>query len=232
MFFNGSADEYFLVLENYYSDISPFMALAYALVGLTLLFLFKDDSRSKKLISLLLALSWFWSGAVYHLKHFTLLSNSAYLFAFIFFLQGGLILWHGILLRWFGILTPRLSYRAKPNVFSAVGILYVSYVIVIHPLASYYFIFGSPGSPVFGISPSTITIFTIGVFLFADRRVPRRLLIIPVLWAAASFIISIQMGIKEDIILLAAGIAGAILVVLHNRKIENVGVKIVQRFPS
>jgi hypothetical protein len=171
-------------------------------------------------------------GIVYHLKYFSIISNKAYLFALFFSVEGVLILWYGVVSRWFGRLYPRLSFKFSFSFFSLLGLLFILYSMVIYPLCYYYLEYIFPRAPVFGISPSTVTVFTIGMLLLSDRKVPANLMIIPVFWSVISFVTSIELGAKEDIVLLFTSLIGGVLVVLHNKYMDQLSVSVTRPFAS
>ena len=49
------------------------------------------------------------------------------------------------------------------------------------------------------------TIFTFGLLLWTDRKLPKYLLVIPLLWSIIGFLATINWGVSEDIMLLIAG---------------------------
>jgi hypothetical protein len=64
-----------------------------------------------------------------------------------------------------------------------------------------------PAAPTFGL-PCPTTIFTFGVLLWADRRLPAWLLAIPAAWAVLGTTAAGSLGITEDYALLPAAIMG------------------------
>jgi Family of unknown function (DUF6064) len=72
-----------------------------------------------------------------------------------------------------------------------------------------------PGSPTFG-TPCPTTIFTFGLLLWADKKVPLSLLIIPVLWSIVGTLAALNFGIKEDFGLLVAGTIGTTFIIWYN----------------
>ena len=62
--------------------------------------------------------------------------------------------------------------------------------------------------PIFGVTPCPVTIFTLGLFLLADR-VPKSLLIIPVLWSLIGGSAAFLLDVRQDWALLVSGVVAA-----------------------
>jgi len=74
-----------------------------------------------------------------------------------------------------------------------------------------------PYSPTFGL-PCPTTIFTFGILLFTNEKMPVHLLIIPLLWSVIGFTAAINLIIYEDTGLLIAGLTTFTLLLISNRK--------------
>jgi hypothetical protein len=58
-----------------------------------------------------------------------------------------------------------------------------------------------PDVPTFGIAAPT-TLFTLGLLLWAERPIPRRLLIVPFVAAVSTSIVALRFGVWEDLVVL------------------------------
>jgi hypothetical protein len=58
----------------------------------------------------------------------------------------------------------------------------------------------------FGVTPCPITLFTFGVLLLAQSPLPRRLLVIPLLWALIGGSAAWLLGVAQDWPLLISGV--------------------------
>lgn len=92
------------------------------------------------------------------------------------------------------------------------------YALVIYPALGYLLDHGYPAAPTFGV-PCPTTIFTFGILLCTDSRIPLYLLPIPLAWSLIGFWAAISLGITEDFGLLAAGLIGSLLIVLRNNRV-------------
>jgi len=86
-----------------------------------------------------------------------------------------------------------------------------------YPLLGYFLGHIYPASPCFGVAPCPTTIFTFGLLLLTVKRVPKYLLIIPLIWSFIGFTAALKLGIKEDIGLLIAGVATLILTIKRDK---------------
>jgi hypothetical protein len=88
--------------------------------------------------------------------------------------------------------------------------------MVLYPLLGFAFGHAYPASPVFGVAPCPVTIFTFGMLLWTDARMPKWVLVIPLMWAALGLSASVSLGVREDLGLVVAGLtAAAILLARH-----------------
>ena len=91
----------------------------------------------------------------------------------------------GLLLLWVGTVRGRLVFAPDRTAATAIGALFVLYAMVIYPVLGLALGHGYPSAPMFGVAPCPLTIFTLGLLLWAnaDARLPKGLLVVPVLWS-------------------------------------------------
>ena len=77
-----------------------------------------------------------------------------------------------------------------------------------------------PRLPTFGV-PCPTTILTIGFLLAADRSLPRLVAVIPLVWAVIGGSAAFLLGVRADLMLVAAGIALAVDMI-HPRRARNI----------
>jgi hypothetical protein len=111
------------------------------------------------------------------------------------------------------------------DVYSIVGILFIVYATVGYPILGYLVGHIYPQTALVGIFPCPTTIFTFGLLLCTDRRVPKYLLIIPLLFSLTGFLWTF-IGMVEDIGLIAAGVLGTAMIVYRDRKATEMEVAI------
>ena len=65
--------------------------------------------------------------------------------------------------------------------------------------------------PMFGITPCPVTLFTFGLFLLTIEPIPRRLLVIPVIWSLIGGSAAFKLGIAQDWPLFVSGVTVFVL---------------------
>lgn len=95
--------------------------------------------------------------------------------------------------------------------------LLIAYAMIVYPVIGTVLGHGYPSSPSFGVAPCPTTIFTFGLLLCTNARVPKSLLVIPLIWSLIGFYAAVSLGIREDIGLLLAGLVCAGLIFWRDR---------------
>jgi hypothetical protein len=62
-------------------------------------------------------------------------------------------------------------------------------------------------------------VFTSGLLLWTDRRVPKYVLVIPLLWSLGA-VLPISLGVVEDLGLLLSGLAATAMILYRDRRAE------------
>jgi hypothetical protein len=89
--------------------------------------------------------------------------------------------------------------------------------MVVYPVIGTLLGHAYPQSPVFGVAPCPTTIFTFGLLLWTTAKVPKYVLVIPLLWSLLGVTAAFTLGIREDTGLLVAGVVGTILLIWCDR---------------
>ncbi len=203
-------DQFLDVFRAYNLSVWP-MQVILMLAGLTAIyFAVVPHKPSSKIIAGLLAFLWLWMGIVYHFVFFRPINPVAVVFASLFVLQGSLFIFSGLI-------RNSLVFEFRFDGYGITGGVLLVYALVIYPILGYFQGHGYPQSPTFGL-PCPTTIFTFALFLWADKRVPIYLLVVPFLWSLLGPSAALSLGIQEDIGLLVAGLCGTLLVIIRNKK--------------
>ncbi len=204
-----TVDEFFNVFTQYNSAIWP-MQVVLNLLGLIAVFLaLRPTKYGNRTIASILAFLWLWTGAVYHLTFFTTINQPAYVF-------GAVVILQGVLFFVTGVLYQKLSFQPQLNTYSVVGGFFILYGLLIYPLLGYFLGHVYPHSPTFG-APCPTTIFTLGLLLWTDRKFPKYLLVIPVIWSIIGFFAALNWGVLEDIMLLITGVVVASMLIYRDK---------------
>ncbi len=191
-------NEFFDVLAAYNERLWPFVLTLWLLTACAVVVLTRARPVPPWFIPGLLALHWAWSGLAYHAAFFSRINPAAWLFAGLFVLEAGLLLWYGIVHRRFQLSRGSFVQRALSSGLIAYALLYPA----IARAEGHAF----PRLPIFGV-PCPTTILTIGFLLAADRSLPRLVAVIPLIWAFIGGSAAFLFGVRADLMLLAAGVA-------------------------
>lgn len=205
-----TVEQFLGVFESYNLAVFPMQIIAYVLGLIAVYLAFKN--RSGRVVPAILSFMWLWNGIAYHGLFFSAINKAAFGFAAIFVIQG-------LLFAWTGVFRNGLTFRRPDSGLSmALGIAAIVYSMVVYPLLGMAYGHGFPRGPVFGIAPCPTTIFTFGLLLLASPRMPRYLVVLPLLWSIIGFGAALSMGIFEDVGLLISGVAATALILWRERK--------------
>jgi hypothetical protein len=202
------------VFKNYNHSIFPLQIVFYFAAFLCIYFLFTGNKNATRIISMALSFFWLWMGIVYHIVFFSEINKAAYIF-------GGLFILQGIMFAGCGLIRKKLSFEYTKSIVNKVGLILIAYALIIYPVLGHNLGHAYPYSPTFGL-PCPTTIFTLGILLFANKKMPMHLLIIPLLWSVIGFTAAFTLTIYEDIGLIVAGVTSFVLLISSNRKFKSI----------
>jgi len=206
-----TVDQFLRAFERYNTAVWPAQLILYVIALAVVYLAFQQRTDFSKSIASILSVFWIWMGLVYHLWFFSSINRTALLFALFFALQG-------ILFFIAGVLKSDLRFRLRRDLLGITGSVFLIYALVIYPALGYWFSHRYPAAPTFGL-PCPTTIFTFGLLLCTDRRVPLYLLPIPLAWSFIGGSAAISLGITEDLGLLAAGLLVLLLITLQRTRL-------------
>ena len=206
--------EFLNVFKHYNNTIFPMQIILLLLAVIAVILIIKKHEKSNLYISLILSFFWLWMGIVYHILFFSSINKGAIVFGILYILQAFLFFITGVL-------KAKLSFKFRFDIYGIVGSVYFLYALIIYPILGYFLGHIYPRTPTFG-APCPTTIFTFGVLLFASKKIPKYLLIIPLIWSIIGFSAAINLHITEDLGLFLAGLLGVLLIVIKDRKRNNV----------
>ena len=203
-------EQFLQVFKDYNLSIWPGQIIFYLLGIIIIFFTIKKPSYSNPVINIILSFLWLWMGIVYHLIFFTTINKGAYLFGIFYIIQSLLTLY-------FGVFKSKLTYHFTHNIYTLTGTFLISYALIFYPIIGFFVGHIYPSAPTFGL-PCPTTIFTLGLFLLTDTKMPKYVLIIPTLWSFIGYSAAFHFGILEDIGLLISGIVVTALIIFRDRK--------------
>ena len=206
-----SEDVFFRLFEQYNASIWPAQVVAYALGVALLVLALRPRRGGDRVIAVGLAVFWLWTGIAYHMLFFATINWAAWGFGALFALQGVAFVWRGAL-------RGELRFRFTATPHGWVGLALAVFAMAGYPLAGWLAGHAWPRTAVFGVAPCPTTIFTLGLLLLAEPRVPLRLLAIPVLWAVIGGTAALLLAVPEDAALPLAAVLALALAIAKNRR--------------
>ncbi len=210
-----TTSQFLAVFARYNLSVYPAQILLMLGAVITIILTIVPIKRGGSIIFGILGLLWLWMGGVYHCLYFSAINPLAYLFGALFILEAAILLYAGVA-------HGAGGFAWRRDGFSVAGLVCILYSLAVYPVIGTIAGHPYPELPTFGL-PCPTTIFTFGILLLADRRVPWYLLVIPFVWACIGFFAALSLGITEDYGLLVAGVAGTLLIGLKNRGLSGDG---------
>lgn len=203
-------DQFLMVFQEYNLSVWPMQIVLVVLALTATYFAVVRYRSSNAIIAIVLSFLWVWMGVGYHFRYFTAINPAAYAFGSLFVIQGLIFVVSGVF-------RGSLSIEFRSDLPGIVGAILLLYALIAYPILGYFQGHVYPQSPTFGL-PCPTTIFTFAVLLWADRKVPVYVLVIPCLWSLIGSTAAVSLGILEDIGLFVAGVCATTLVVMRNRR--------------
>lgn len=202
-----SIKEFLLVLESYNLAIWPIQIFAYVLVILVLFFSFKPTKYSPKIVLAILSFFWLFTGIVFCFIYWVPSHLFGYMFGICFVFQGLMFL--------YSIGRSDITIGSRNTIYTLIGILFVVYAIIGYQLYGYYLGHIYPEFFAVGLVPCPTVIFTFGIFLIINGKIPIKYLIIP-MFSSIGGILAAYNGIYEDVGLVIVGISGTVIIILRD----------------
>jgi hypothetical protein len=202
-----TVEQFLDVFRRYNEAVWPAQWILTALGVAAVVLALGRAPHAGRMIGGLLALLWLWMGAVYHLTFFRPINPAATAFGAVFLVQAALLAWLGV---WRGA----LDFQVRRDAAGLMGALVILYALVLYPAIGHALGHRYPAAPTFGV-PCPTTILTFGLLLWARPPVPRRLLIVPALWAVIGTTAVAELGMREDFGLSVAAIVATVAIVMR-----------------
>ena len=194
-----TTEQFYAVFHDYNHAVWPAQYALFAMACVCVYFAALPSRTYDRIASGILAFFWLWSAIVYHAVFFAKINPAALYFA-VFFLAQAAMLWV------YGVARGRLELHLRNDVAGWIGAAAILYAVIAYPVLTAFYGHVFPDAPTFGV-PCPVTIFTIGLLLWAQRPYPNALLIIPLVWAAIGTFAATSLGMQPDYGLTAVAIA-------------------------
>ncbi len=207
-----TSEQFLAVFASYNTAIWPIQIGAYLLGGIVVALLFRRPRAADRMIAGIVAAIWLWTGLAYHAFFFSAINKAAYLFAALFVLQGGALIYAGVY-------RNQLRFSLGSGLAAWAGWTFLAYAAVFYPLIGLSTGHRYPGIPMFGVTPCPVTILTFGLFLLAASPPPRWLLVIPFVWSLIGGSAAVLLDVPQDWLLLVSGVIALPLMERQNRRV-------------
>lgn len=205
-----TAAEFLHVFRSYNQAVWPAQLFWFGVALTAVLAVRRGVRRATRAMFIVLAGLWLWMGVVYHGVFFREINPAALLFAALFMVQGGLLLYYAA--------RDQVIIRPERSHAGIIGWMIVGYGLALYPLLGIALGHRYPASPTFGL-PCPTTLYTLGVLLWV-KPLRWSLFLLPLAWAVVGTVAALQLGIYEDLGLAAAGVLVlAVLVASHHATI-------------
>ena len=194
------------VFEAYNLAIWPMQVVAYVLGVAAVLLVVRKTAHSSKIIVATLSFLWLFSSGFF-IFALVPIYRTAYVFGVAFIVQAAIF--------FACIIKPRLSFAFGRDVYTVVGLLFIAFAMIGYPVMGYFIGHRYPQSPPFGLTPCPLSVFTFGLLLLTDSRVPKWILAIPFLYAIGG-ILPVSIGVLEDLAMIVAGVVGTAMILYRD----------------
>lgn len=204
---------YYRLFERYNLDIWP-AQLACLAIGLAMVALLVTNHRGReRIVAGLLAACWLWVAWAFHYERYTQINWVAPWFAAAFALQA-------LLLVAVGVLAGRTTLRSPAGRAFWIAIALIAFAILGYPLLAP--LAGRPWTTaeIFGAAPDPTAITTVAALSLVRSRLRWPLLVIPLLWCAATALTLCAMASPQVIVVVAAALLGLSPAVHRTRRRE------------
>lgn len=208
-----SIESFFDLIRSYNTAIWPVHVLTFVLGIAAVILALKKTRESDRIIAGILAFLWLWSGVVFlmvFLGSWTPIFFGVALPGF-GYLSGVLFITQSAIFGYFGVIRRSLSFELTADIPGLIGTVMVFYAMAFYPIVGYATGHPYPGYPVFGTAACPVAIFTVGMFFWTNRRMPRFTPIIPMIWGFAGILAVVSIKVWADAGLFIAGMLGFVI---------------------
>ena len=120
-------EQFLGVFVNYNNAIWPIQIAAYVLGAVSIASLFRRTRTADRVVAVILAAMWLWTGIAYHGIFFATINRAAYLFGALFVIQGAYLLYSGVY-------HDRLRFGLGDGPTVWIGVALMIYAAILYPL--------------------------------------------------------------------------------------------------
>jgi len=214
-----SNTDFFNIITAFNWATLPLVGITWVLGVLCYYLPSRKTVYSNQLVSLILAYVWSVAGIVFGLIYFRSFVPVIFGFPFVWFgyTIAAVFTLQGLILLYFGVFQKALSFKNKTGLSYVIGTILMTYAIGLYQLIAMVSGHSPVSYPAFGTAPGPVAVFTIGLLLWADKRIPSIVLILPSIFGITGILSVLALGVYADIGLFISGVIGFFLVFRHHR---------------
>jgi hypothetical protein len=164
-----------------------------------------------RLVGVVLAAGWAWTGVVFHGQVFAAINFMAPVYGALFGVEA-------LLLAWSLVVRPRIAFSRPAGWAGRVAWLLIAYALVGYPLLALVAGHGLAGTRVIGLDPGPTALFTLGLLLLASGRTLVHLAAVPMLWTLIAGAHAWVLAIAEERALPVLGLCAFALMLGPSRR--------------
>lgn len=199
-------EQFLDAFRRYNEAVWPAQWLLGALAVAAVVLVVRGPVSRDRWISAILGALWLWAGIAYHLMFFARVNPAAISFGAAFIVESGLLAWAA----W---RPAGLVFRPRTAFTRVAGGLLIAYALAGYPILAAALGHRYPATPTFGV-PCPLTIFTLGMLVWAGDTVPRRLLVVPIAWSIVGLSGATLLAMPEDFGLGAAALIAVLIAMM------------------
>lgn len=205
-----SAEVYLALMEQYNTSVWPAQLAAWLMGALAIALIARPSRMASVIVCMILAAFWIWAGIAFYWRVLSPLYFAAPVIAGLFALQGFFCIY-------VAVRRDDLIFRLSYGVAGWVGIALLASAIAVYPLLCVLAGLDWIQMAMFGVTAPSTALFTLGVLLLAEPRIPWGVGIIPFLWTLYAGYVAWALPMSHDYTLPAAGLV-ALMAALHKAR--------------
>ena len=216
------ANDFYSTLQSYNEAFWPIIVITFFLGVVVVYLAARKSDNSSKVIAAVLSFLWMWSGIVFFVIYYGPMNVEflGLVMPGVWYLGGVLFFIQGVLFLILGGVKSSLSFKLGGDWLPLVGALIIVYGMVIYPLVGFLTGYAYPRYPVFGIAPCPLTIFTLGLLQWSDRKLPIAITLIPFIWGLMGIMPVLALNVWADIGEISSAIIGFPLILYRNSRLS------------
>ena len=206
--------EFFTRLIWYHTTFWPLILVTYVLGFIAISSIYLQYRFTNQVVVGLFIFLWMWVGVVFWVLYYGnfIMQIPPFQIAGMMYMVGALFIIQGALFIYYGLYKRTLSFRFTFDWYFIISIFFIIFALLLYPIIGILTGYPLLTYPIFGIAPCPVFIFTLGLLLQTEKRVPTLLLIIPIIWGIMGIMPVLYLNVWADIMVIVSGLLGSLLI--------------------